>query len=94
VDERWPPYPALTAEHVQGARLFANRHDQIAGLPIDRGGRVAEIGVWRAAFSKVLVDLLKPSQFVAFDIRSTWSMSTATITTSSSNPTPSSAPKW
>jgi hypothetical protein len=64
VDERWPPYPALAAEHVQGARLFANRHDQIAGLPIGKGGRVAEVGVCRAAFSKVLVDLLKPSQFV------------------------------
>jgi hypothetical protein len=68
VDERWPPYPALAAEHVRGARLFANRHDQIAGLPIARGGRVAEIGVWRAAFSRVLVDLLQPRQFVAFDI--------------------------
>ena len=68
MDERWPPYPALAAEHVQGARLFANRHDQIAGLPIARGGRVAEIGVWRAAFSKVLVELLKPGRFVAFDI--------------------------
>jgi hypothetical protein len=53
VDTRWPPYPALAAEHVHGARLFANRNDQIAGLPIAKGGKVAEIGVWRAAFSKV-----------------------------------------
>ena len=68
MDERWPPYPAITSEHVQGARLFANRADQIAGLSIDKGGRVAEVGVWRGAFSKVLVDLLKPRQFVAFDI--------------------------
>jgi hypothetical protein len=68
VDTRWPPYPALAAEHVHGARLFANRNDQIAGLPIAKAGKVAEIGVWRAAFSKVLVDLLKPSRFVAFDV--------------------------
>ena len=27
MDDRWPPYPAITSEHVRGARLFANRSD-------------------------------------------------------------------
>ena len=61
-DTRWPTYPALSAEHVQGATLYARRADQIAGLAVAKGGKVAEIGVWRAAFSKVLVDTLKPRQ--------------------------------
>ncbi|WP_421999445.1 class I SAM-dependent methyltransferase [Reyranella sp.] len=68
MDSRWPAYPAIRAEHVSGARLFANRYDQIAGLPVPKGGKVAEIGVWRAAFSKILVELLQPRQFLAFDI--------------------------
>jgi hypothetical protein len=68
MDTRWPPYPALSAEHVRGARLYANRTDQIAGLAVPKGGKVAEIGVWRATFSKALVDTLKPRQFLAFDI--------------------------
>jgi hypothetical protein len=68
MDNRWPPYPALSAEHVEGARLFANRRDQIIGLGLPAGGKVADIGVWRAAFSKVLVEALKPRQFLAFDI--------------------------
>lgn len=68
MDTRWPTYPALSAEHVRGATLYANRSDQIAGLSVPKDGKVAEIGVWRAGFSKVLVDALKPRQFLAFDI--------------------------
>ena len=68
MDTRWPAYPAIDAEHVRGATLYARRGDQIAGLPVPKGGKVAEIGVWRAAFSKVLIDTLKPRQFFAFDI--------------------------
>lgn len=40
----------------------------IAALPVAKGGKVAEIGVWRGAFSKVLASTLAPSRFVAFDI--------------------------
>jgi hypothetical protein len=58
----------LSAEHVRGAQLYANRTDQIAALPVRKGGKVAEIGVWRATFSKVLVTRLEPRQFLAFDI--------------------------
>jgi hypothetical protein len=65
---RWPDYPSLRAEHLKDARLYANRGDQIASLPVPKGGKVAEIGVWRAAFSKTLVTTLKPRQFLAFDI--------------------------
>ena len=40
----------------------------IAALPVPKGGKVAEIGVWRGDFSKTLVSTLKPRQFFAFDI--------------------------
>jgi hypothetical protein len=68
MDNRLPPYPALSAEHVAGTRLYANRGDQISLLGVPKDGRVAEIGVWQGVFSKDLVQTLKPREFVAFDI--------------------------
>lgn len=65
---RWPSYPELSAENLRDARLYATRSDLIAALPVPKGGKVAEIGVWRADFSKTLIDTLKPRQFFAFDI--------------------------
>ncbi len=65
---RWPPYPELRAHNLRDARLYAERSDLIAALPVPKGGKVAEIGVWRGDFSKVLVSALKPRQFFAFDI--------------------------
>lgn len=65
---RWPPYPELRAHNLKDARLYADRSDMIAALPVPKGGKVAEIGVWRADFSKVLVSTLKPRQFFAFDV--------------------------
>jgi len=65
---RWPPYPELSAHNLRDARLYADRADLISALPISKAGKVAEIGVWRAAFSKVLIERLQPSQFFAFDI--------------------------
>src|SRR5215471_4390450 len=65
---RWPAYPDLKAHNLRDARLYADRADMIGALPVPKGGKVAEIGVWRAAFSKVLVSQLQPRQFVAFDI--------------------------
>lgn len=65
---RWPPYPELRAHNLRDARLYAERSDLIAALPVPKGGKVAEIGVWRADFSKTLVSTLKPRQFFAFDI--------------------------
>ena len=65
---RWPKYPELGAHNLRDARLYADRADLIAALPVPRGGKVAEIGVWRGAFSKVLVEKLAPREFFAFDI--------------------------
>lgn len=65
---RWPKYPELSANNLRDARLYADRADLISALPIPKGGKVAEIGVWRGAFSKVLMSKLEPSQFFAFDI--------------------------
>jgi hypothetical protein len=65
---RWPKYPELSAHNLRDARLYADRADMISALPIRKGSKVAEIGVWRGAFSQVLVSKLEPSQFVAFDI--------------------------
>jgi Methyltransferase domain len=68
MDNSWPPSPVIRAEHVVGARLYANRGDQISLLGVPKDGRVAEIGVWQGAFSKDLIQTLKPREFVAFDI--------------------------
>ena len=65
---RWPKYPELSANNFRDARVYADRSDMIAALPLAKGGKVAEIGVWRAAFSKVLCATLQPREFVAFDI--------------------------
>lgn len=64
----WPDFPAIKTEHLSDARLYADRNDLICSLPIRRRGKIAEIGVWRAAFSKVLVTELRPRDFFAFDI--------------------------
>ncbi|WP_422000387.1 class I SAM-dependent methyltransferase [Reyranella sp.] len=68
MDDRWPSYPALATENIRGAQLYANRGEQIAGLGLAPGGKVAEIGVWRGDFSKTLLETLQPSRFFAFDI--------------------------
>jgi hypothetical protein len=68
MSSRWPEYPALGANNLKDARLYANRTDLVAGLPVRKGGTIAEIGVWRADFSKVLVTKLEPRRFLAFDI--------------------------
>jgi hypothetical protein len=64
----WPDFPAVKTEHLWDARLYADRSDLIRSLPVRRRGKIAEIGVWRAAFSKILVTELKPRNFFAFDI--------------------------
>jgi hypothetical protein len=64
----WEDYPRIRAEHLRDARVYAERADLIRGLPVRPRGKVAEIGVWRANFSKVLITELRPRQFFAFDI--------------------------
>lgn len=61
-------YPALVKANLQDARLYADRHDLIAALGIRPGGIVAELGVAFGSFSKVLIDALRPDEFVAIDI--------------------------
>lgn len=68
MDNRWPEYPALQKEHVEGARLFAERKEMAATLSGARNGKIAEIGVWRGAFSRYLLEELAPRQFYAFDV--------------------------
>ena len=61
-------FPELTAAHVEGARLFANRHDLIRGLRLPPNPVIAEIGVALGEFSKFLIEQYRPSQFHAFDV--------------------------
>lgn len=63
----WPEIPVIENEHLVDARLHANRKSLVASLPVPRGGKVAEIGVWQGAFSTFLIEELKPRQFFGFD---------------------------
>jgi hypothetical protein len=65
---RFPDYPALRQEHLRDARLYATRDDLVMALPVPRGAKIAEIGVWQGKFSKFLCSQLQPRKFVAFDI--------------------------
>ncbi len=60
-------FPALTMAHMRDARLYADRQDLIAALGVPAGGVVAEVGVAFGSFSKVMIDLLHPREFVAVD---------------------------
>lgn len=57
---------ALHAGHLREARLFAERADLVRAL-VPPGGAVAEVGVALGDFSEVLLEMLKPSRFVAVD---------------------------
>lgn len=63
-------YPSkLEAWHVDpNARLFADRDELIKALHQFKGGRIAEIGVAFGDFSRVMLDVLEPSRFDAFDL--------------------------
>ncbi|HVH77224.1 MAG TPA: hypothetical protein VM755_20095 [Stellaceae bacterium] len=60
-------HPALAAAHLHDARLFASRKDMLAALPVRQGGVVGEVGVGPGDLSELLLDILEPSRFVAFD---------------------------
>jgi glycosyltransferase involved in cell wall biosynthesis len=66
-----PPALPLRREHVDGARLFADRHDLVRGLRLRTGGVIAELGVALGDFSEFLIRTLSPRRFVAIDI---WTM--------------------
>lgn len=61
-------YPELTAAHVEGARLFANRHDLIQSIELPSDPVIAEVGVGLGVFSKALIERFRPKAFHAFDI--------------------------
>ena len=59
---------ALTARHLEGALLYANRYDLMKSMRIERGCVIAEVGVAIGDFSVFLIEELKPSKFVAVDL--------------------------
>jgi Methyltransferase domain len=70
VHERYPDWPEISTignEHLTDARLHANRKSMVASLPVLHGGKIAEIGVFKGAFSTFLIEELKPRQFFGFD---------------------------
>ncbi len=64
----WPEIPPIGNEHLANARLHANRKSMIASLPVPHGGKIAEIGVFKGAFSTFLIEELKPRRFFGFDL--------------------------
>jgi hypothetical protein len=64
-DDAPTPIP-LTKQHVNGARLFANRRDAIQDYV--RGGTFVEVGVALGEFSQFVIDNCRPEKFYAIDI--------------------------
>ena len=56
----------LETVHVRNAKLVANRNKILPLLP--KGGVVAEIGVAYGDFSQLILDIVEPSRFFAFDL--------------------------
>ena len=59
------PTPPLPSELVEGASLLADRDAILPLLP--RGGRVVEVGVALGTFSRQLIEVCRPAEFVAVD---------------------------
>jgi hypothetical protein len=59
--------PALTAEHLSEARLFACRKDLILSIAPSDAHDICEIGVAYGDFSAFLIETLRPKRFVAAD---------------------------
>lgn len=66
---RMADYPALTAKHIHGGMLCANRIDMIRYLArkLPDHPAVCEVGVGLGDFSEVLMRFLRPKRFVAID---------------------------
>jgi hypothetical protein len=60
------PLPALRAEHIKGAELFANREDALACWPKD--SCVAEVGVALGTFTSHVIKNVRPRLFDAYDL--------------------------
>jgi len=58
--------PPLSQSALDGAKLYADRETMLGALP--RGGTVAEVGVWRGDFSKLIWETCKPDELHLIDI--------------------------
>jgi hypothetical protein len=58
----------LRQEHVDGARLFADRNELIKSLSYLQNPTVAELGVAYGDFSRFVIDHLRPRYFHAYDV--------------------------
>lgn len=61
-------FPALRAEDLMYAQLFASREEMVSALYGDVGGFIAELGVAVGYFSRFLLETLKPDKFVGLDL--------------------------
>lgn len=55
----------IAQEHLQNAKVLANRNEAIRRLP--KGGKVAEVGVAYGDFSDILLKEMQPDHFYAID---------------------------
>ena len=58
--------PSLEPIHLSSARVLADRDHLLGLVPI--GSRVAEVGVGFGDFSRKILDVVKPCEFVAVDL--------------------------
>ncbi len=58
--------PPLPQSALNGAKLYADRETMLQVLP--KGGTVAEVGVWRGDFSKLIWKTCRPAELHLIDI--------------------------
>lgn len=66
VDRHLEIAPPLPQAVLDGAKLYADRETMLHALP--KGGTVAEVGVWRGDFSKVIWETCRPAELHLIDI--------------------------
>lgn len=66
VFQRGQPSMAVPAELLADCRVCASRNELVAKLP--RGGRVAEVGTYRGAFARHILDSCEPAELHLIDI--------------------------
>jgi predicted O-methyltransferase YrrM len=57
---------SIPQEYLRNCRVATDRIEMLRHLP--KGGRVAEVGVFRGAFSYQILDILAPDEFLTIDI--------------------------
>lgn len=61
-------YPALEPQHLDNAKLYANRQAMISDLCQYKPKVIAEVGVAHGEFSDFLLRTLSPEKFLAIDV--------------------------